>query len=89
MATPKLTQVMIEEGMARAEKIACAPGDGRCDPFPNRIEGAQETCTAKGRCCIGWIVSNGGRNSWDVWLDVGTGEGRLRRRTRHPCPSPR
>jgi hypothetical protein len=28
----------------------------------------------------GWIVANGGRDSWDVWLDLYTGEGRLRRR---------
>jgi hypothetical protein len=33
------------------------------------------------RCQIGWIVANGGRDSWDVWLDVHTGEGSLRRRT--------
>ena len=26
------------------------------------------------------IVANTGRDSWDVWLDVHTGEGRLRRR---------
>jgi hypothetical protein len=28
---------------------------------------------------IGWIVANAGRDSWDVWLEVHTGEGRLRR----------
>ena len=26
-----------------------------------------------------WIVSNSGRDSWDVWFDVHIGEGRLRR----------
>jgi hypothetical protein len=31
-------------------------------------------------CCIGWIVANIGRDSWAVWLDLHTGEGRLRRR---------
>jgi hypothetical protein len=33
----------------------------------------RETCTAKGRCKVGWIVSKGGRESWDVWLEVSTG----------------
>jgi hypothetical protein len=39
---------------------------------------ALSTCTPKGRCKIGWIVSHGGRASWDVWLDLHIGEGRLR-----------
>jgi hypothetical protein len=25
------------------------------------------------------LVANAGRDSWDVWLDLHTGEGRLRR----------
>jgi hypothetical protein len=33
----------------------------------------------KGRCKVGWILSNAGRDCWDVWLDLHTGEGRLRR----------
>jgi hypothetical protein len=32
----KVTQELIEEGMARAEKVACRPGDDRCYPFPIR-----------------------------------------------------
>ncbi len=28
---------------------------------------------AMGRCKVGWIVSRGGRESWDVWLEVSTG----------------
>ena len=31
--TPELTQEMIDEGMARADKVACSPGDQRCYPF--------------------------------------------------------
>jgi hypothetical protein len=77
----RLTDEMIEEGMARAEKVACGLGDHRCYPFPNRLEDAQASCTPKGRCGIGWIVANTGRDSWDVWLDGHTGEGRLRRKT--------
>jgi hypothetical protein len=43
------------------------------------LDGARQTCTPKGRCCIGWIVSNGaishsaGRSRYAVspggWLD--------------------
>ena len=76
----KLTQEMIDEGMARAEKVACTPGDQRCLPLPYDVESARATCTPKGRCKIGWIVADAGRKAWDVWLDVHTGEGRLRRR---------
>jgi hypothetical protein len=76
----QLTQDMIEEGMARAEKVACRPGDDRCYAFPDRLEDTQTSCTPKGRCRIGWIVANSGRDSWDVWRDLLTGEGRLRRR---------
>ena len=36
-------------------------------------EDARATCTPKGRCKVGWIVSKGGRESFDVWLEVSTG----------------
>ncbi len=78
-----LTQEMIEEGMARAEKVACRPGDARCYPLPYGVEDARASCTPKGRCNVGGtrrvIVANSGRDAWDVWLDLHTGEGRLRR----------
>jgi hypothetical protein len=35
-----LTEDMITEGMARAEKVACRPGDDRCYPFPDPLETA-------------------------------------------------
>jgi len=70
---------MITEAMARAEKIACTPGDNRCLPLRYRPQDALETCTPKGRCKIGWIVADAGRKAWDVWLDLTTGEGRLKR----------
>jgi hypothetical protein len=76
----KLTEELIAEGMARAEKVACRPDDHRCYPLPNRLEDAQASCTPTSRCRIGWIVTDSGRESWDVWLDVHTWEGRLRRR---------
>jgi hypothetical protein len=79
---PELTRAMIDEGMARAEKIACRPSDDCCYAFPDPLEDTRKTCTPKGRSRIGWILANTGRDSWDVWLDGHTGAGRLRRQTR-------
>jgi hypothetical protein len=74
----ELTEERIAEAMARAERVACRPGEGRCYALPDPVEHARASCTPKGRCRIGWTISSGGRESWDVWLDVHTGEGRLR-----------
>lgn len=71
--------------VARAEKVACSPSDDRCYSLPYPLEEVRASCSPKGRCRIGGtrrvIVANAGRDSWDVWLDVHTGEGRLRRQT--------
>ena len=80
MTEHELTEDVITEAMARAEKVACRPGDQRCLPLPYGVSEARATCTPKGRCQVGWIVANASRDSWDVWLDLHTGEGRLRRR---------
>ena len=72
-ADPGLTEAMIETAMAKAEARVCAPGDTRCYAFPYHLEGAQATCTAKGRCHVGWVVRDSGRQAWDVWLEVSTG----------------
>jgi hypothetical protein len=81
--TPELSEEAIAEALARAEKVACRPGDQQCYPFPHRLVDARPSCTLKGRCKVGGtrrvIVANSGRDSWDVWLDIHTGEGRLRR----------
>jgi hypothetical protein len=77
--THELTEERIAEAMPRAEKVACRPGDGRCLPLPYDVASALATCTPKGRCKVGWVVANAGRDTWDVWLDLHTGEGRLRR----------
>jgi hypothetical protein len=76
---PEFTEERIAEAMARAEKAACGSFNARCFAFPDPLEDTRETCTPKGRCKIGWIVAEGGRTSYDVWLDLHTGEGRLRR----------
>jgi len=36
----RLTEQMIEDGIAWAEKVACPPGDDRCYPFPDPLETA-------------------------------------------------
>jgi hypothetical protein len=75
----ELTENVIAEAMAHVEKVACVPGDQRCWLLPYDAESAQATCTPKGRCKIGWIVADASRKAWDVWLDLQTDEGRLRR----------
>ena len=62
----------------RARLVVCGPfDDKRCFDFPDRPESATETCDTRGRCRIGWLT-NGGRETFDAWLDTATGEGRLK-----------
>ena len=56
----------------QADRRVCV-GSDRCFALPYRLEDARETCTPKGRCTVGWVISKGGRESWDVWLEVSTG----------------
>jgi hypothetical protein len=72
MSETKLTEAMIAAAMGKADARVCV-GSDRCYAFPDRLEDARQSCTPQGRCKIGWIVSRGGRESWDVWLEVGTG----------------
>ena len=72
MADPELTEEAIVAAMAKADTRVCV-GTDRCYAFPDRLEDARQTCTPKGRCEIGWIASRGGRESFDVWLEVSTG----------------
>jgi hypothetical protein len=81
MPEAELTEAMITTAMAKADARVCV-GSPRCYPFPDRLEDARASCTPKGRCKVGWILSNSGRDSWDVWLDLHTSEGRLRRQKR-------
>jgi hypothetical protein len=59
MSAVELTEEMIAATMAKAEARVCA-GNIRCYAFSDRLEDARETCTPKGRCKVGWIVSRGG-----------------------------
>jgi hypothetical protein len=66
MPDPDLTQEMLDEGMARAEKAACGSLSTRCFALPDPLDEARTSCTPKGRCKIGWIIAEGGRTSYDV-----------------------
>ena len=68
---PELTEEMVTAAIAKAETRVCV-GSDRCYVFPHRLEDALASCTAKGRCKVGWVVSKGGRESFDVWLEVST-----------------
>jgi hypothetical protein len=72
MTEVELTEEKITAAMAKADARVCV-GSDRCYAFPDRLGDARETCTPKGRCKVGWIVSRGGRESWGVWLEVSTG----------------
>jgi hypothetical protein len=65
MAEVELTEELITAAMAKADARVCV-GSVRCYAFPDRLEDARASCTPKGRCQVGWIVSGGGRESWDV-----------------------
>ena len=49
----KLTEAMIAEGMARAEKAVCGSGHSRCFALPDPLAEARKTCNPKGQCKIG------------------------------------
>jgi hypothetical protein len=72
MPPAELTEEMIVAAMAKADARVCV-GSDRCYAFPDLLVDARQTCTPKGRCKVGWIVSQGGRETWDVWLEVRTG----------------
>ena len=67
-----LTRDMLEAAMAKADARVCA-GSPRCFALSDPLYAARETCTPEGRCKVGWIVSQGGQESCDVWLEVSTG----------------
>ena len=56
-----LTEAMIA-AMAKADKRVCV-GSHHCYAFPDCLEDARQLCSPKGRCTVGWIVGQGGRES--------------------------
>ena len=78
---PELTEEMIAAAIAKADARFCQPGDQRCYAFPSAAEDARTRCTSKGRYTVGWVVRAGGREAWDVWLEVASGLVKLIRQT--------
>jgi hypothetical protein len=76
----RLTDEVIAAVVARAERAYCPPGDGRCYGFPDAAAQARTTCTPEGRCVIGWVVRDAGRDSRDVWVDLASSEGHFGKR---------
>jgi hypothetical protein len=72
MSHAELTEAMITAAMAKAEARVCV-GNNHCHAFPDRLEDALASCTLNGRCRVGWILRMSGHESWDVWLEVGSG----------------
>jgi hypothetical protein len=72
MTEVELTEAMITAAMAKAEARVCV-GSDRCYALPRDVETARTRCTGNGRCRVGLIISQGGRESVDVWLEVATG----------------
>jgi hypothetical protein len=74
----ELTDAIIDAAMPRAEKAVCPPGDARCSGFSHGAAYARTPITPSGWAHIGWVAADSGRQTWDAWYNVFTGEGRLR-----------
>ena len=72
MPETEVAEELIATVMARAEARVWI-GNPRCYAFPDPLVEAGHSCTPKGRCRVGWILANSGRESWDVWLEVSAG----------------
>ena len=72
MTQVELSEEMITAAMAKVAARVCV-GTARCFALPDPLYEARKTCTPKGRCKVGWVISRGGRESGDVWLEVTTG----------------
>jgi hypothetical protein len=79
VAEPELTDAIIAEAMERATRAICPALDAWCHGLPFAAAQSLAERTPKGWCLIGWVVRDSGREAWDAWYNVKTGEGRLRR----------
>jgi hypothetical protein len=79
VAEPELTQAIVAAAMGRAQNAICPPLDDKCYGLPFDAAQAFAERTPKGWCKIGWVVRDSGREAWDAWYNVLTGEGRLRK----------
>jgi hypothetical protein len=76
LAEIERTEEKIAAAMAKADARVWI-GSDRCCALSHRLEDARETRISKERGTVGWIVGRGGRESFDVWLEVATGLGKL------------
>jgi hypothetical protein len=75
-----LTDDDIAAALERARMAVCTALERGCFALPFTPVQAEAIATPDGWRHIGWIVADSGRRSWDAWLNVATGEGRLRKR---------
>ena len=72
MPAAELPDDRITAALAKDQARVCV-GSDRCYALPSDVETTRSRCTPEGRCRVGAIVSQGGRGSCDVWLEVSTG----------------
>jgi hypothetical protein len=53
---PELTEERIAEAMARAEKVACRPGEGRCYALPEKAIPTVAASVARGSGSPPWTA---------------------------------
>jgi hypothetical protein len=75
---PELTDDLIDAALERARRAVCGPLEDRGYAFSYGIDEARKRCTPQGGCKIGWLSRDSGRQAGGAWLDLRTGEGRLR-----------
>jgi len=74
------TGAKIDAAMAKGEARVCV-GCYRCSALASDVETARARCTPEGRCRVGAIISRGGREVRDVWLEASTGLVKLMRQS--------
>ncbi len=58
MLEAELTEAMIEGAIAKVDARVCV-GNAQCFALPDPLYEARKTCTPKGRCKVGWMVTRG------------------------------
>jgi hypothetical protein len=59
--------------------VTWAALDDRCSELTFRAAAALTQCSPQDWRAIGWVAASSGRQGWDAWYNVHTGEGRLRK----------
>jgi hypothetical protein len=66
MPEGELTVALIAAAMTKADRRVCV-GSDRCFALPDRLDVVRQTCTPRGRCKVGWIVSRAGARASTWW----------------------